>query len=187
MDRLRPNKWLIVSYATAPPSDHRDLKIDLGKLYRDSRMPCRKHNMSDAELKGWLETQYDVNENGCWVWRHSKRQGYGLVGWQGSIQGVHRVYWLVSGRTIPEGLDMLHGHGCSKACYNPAHLHPGDHRENMLDRHRDGTMTFAKLTKEQVLEIRARTDKNQTELAEEYGVSQQQISDIKAGKNWSWL
>lgn len=186
MDRLRPNKWLIVSYATAPPSDHRDLKIDSGKLYRGSRMPKRKQNMTDTELKEWLETQYDLNDNGCWVWRHSTSGGYGHVKWKGTYHYVHRVYWLLSGRTIPEGLGLLHGHGCSKACYNPAHLHPGDQSENTLDKHRDGTMP-CKLTKEQVLEIRARTDKSKRGLAKEYGVSYRQIWAIKTGKSWGWL
>jgi hypothetical protein len=143
--------------------------------------------MTDAEMKEWLETQYDVNENGCWVWRHSKSGGYGNVMWKGSCQRVSRTYWLVSGRTIPEGLGLLHGQSCSKACYNPEHLHPGDQRENMLDTHRDGTMKAAKLTPKQVLEIRARTDKNQRELAAEYGISFQTISEIVTRKIWSWL
>ena len=97
---------------------------------------------------------------------------------------VHRLYWLLSGRTIPEGLGLLHGQGCSKACFNPEHLHPGDQSENALDQHRDETMTQAKLTPEQVLEIRERTDKNQYELAQEYSVARQHISAIINRHKW---
>lgn len=151
-------------------------------------MTYRKRNMTDAEMKEWLETQYDANENGCWVWRGMKEwAGYGSIKYHGKFKKVHRLYWLLLGRTIPEGLDILHGHGCSKACYNPEHLHTGTHSENMLDRHRDGTMTSAILTPEQVLEIRARTDKNQKDLAEEYDVSRATICLIMSGKNWGWL
>ena len=149
-------------------------------------MPHRKQNMTDAEMKGWLETRYDVNENGCWVWSGGKSGGYGIIRHCGNVKGVHHLYWLLSGRTIPEGLVLLHGHNCSKACYNPEHLHPGGHRENALDKHRDGTM-YCKLTPEQVVEIRARTDKNQTELAKEYGVTPHQVSKIISRKGWSWL
>jgi hypothetical protein len=145
--------------------------------------------MTDAEMKEWMETMYDVNENGCWVWKNSISSGYGQIYYKQTmkIEKVHRLYWLISGRTIPEGLGLLHGYGCSKACYNPEHLHPGDHSENNLDKHRDGTMTIAKLTYEQVLEIRARSDKNQRELAKEYGISFNQVSAIISRKSWSWL
>ncbi len=145
----------------------------------------RKRNMTDVELKQWMETQYDVNENGCWVWKRTKSSfGHGNIHYGKEMAKVHRVYWLLSGRTIPEGLGLLHGKGCSKACFNPDHLHPGDQSENALDQHRDGTMTQARLTPEQVLEIRARNDKNQYELAEEYGVAQQHISAIINRQKW---
>jgi hypothetical protein len=150
-------------------------------------MPNRKRGMTDVELKGWLETQYDVNENGCWVWRGGKTDEYGSIGYKGRSPRVHRLYWLLSGRTIPEGLGLLHGKDCSKACYNPEHLHPGNQSENALDCHRDNTMTHAKLTSEQILEIRARTDKTIVQLAEEYNVSFQHISAIITRKRWSWI
>ena len=147
----------------------------------------RPYNMTDAEMKEWLETQYDVNENGCWVWRRGKSGGYAFTGYKGGVLLVHRLYWLLSGRTIPEGLGLLHGKDCSKACYNPGHLHPGNQTENGLDRHRDGTMAHAKLTPEQVLEIRSRTDKSYRGLAAEYGVNTGTISNIITRKRWSWI
>ena len=147
----------------------------------------RKPNMTDTEMKEWLETQYDLDENGCWIWKSYKVGGYGRVMWNGKLHLVHRLYWLLSGKTIPEGTEICHGHGCSKACYNPEHLRTDTHKHNMLDTHRDGTMIHAKLTCEQVLEIRSQTDTLQKELAIEYGVSREQISNIQTGKKWAWL
>jgi hypothetical protein len=172
-------------------------KIDgAALLFRGIKMR-RKYNMTDAEMKAWLETQYDLNENGCWVWKGGMHTyGYGQVKWQGTTNQVYRLYWLLSGRTIPEGLEMCHGHNCSRACYNPEHLKPGTHAENMGDKVRDGTNITpkgekhgrAKLTENQVLVIRANVEnKTQRELAKEYGVDQALISAIINRKRWAHL
>jgi hypothetical protein len=150
--------------------------------------------MTDAEMKEWLETQYDVNEKACWVWKGYKSRGYGYVRWKGTWKLVHRVYWLLSGRNIPESFEMCHGHGCSKACFNPEHLKPGTPSENQADRIRDGTdgrgekCPTAKLTNEQVLAIRKNlTNKTGRELAKEFGVSDNTISSIMLKKTWKYI
>lgn len=150
-------------------------------------MSHRKYNMTDEELKRWLETQYDLNANGCWVWKGFKPTGYGQTYFKGRMIFIHRLYWILSGHDIPEGLKIRHGLGCSKACYNPEHLTPGTLSENSLDRHRDGTMNFAKLTANQVLEIRTITNKTHSELAKEYGVNRTTISAIIHRKTWKHI
>ena len=151
-------------------------------------MPNRPRHITDAEMKAWLETQYDLNENGCWIWKGVKNPNeYKLVWWNGKMVKVHRLYWVLSGREIPDKFEMRHGFKCSRACYNPEHLTPGTSSENHLDKHRDGTMRQAKLTPQQVLEIRARTNKNNAELAKEYGVTPEAISAIILRKVWNWL
>ena len=151
-------------------------------------MEYRKRGMTDAELKEWMESQYITNDNGCWIWgHHIHSQGYGLIQYKQKNMKVHRLYWLLSGREIPDNLHILHGKDCSKACYNPDHLSVGNPIQNALDRHRDGTMRQAKLTKEQVLEIRSKVDKSHTELAKEYGMSRQQIDRIINGTRWTWI
>tara|TARA_R110000868_G_scaffold8934_1_gene45335 strand:- start:268 stop:720 length:453 start_codon:yes stop_codon:yes gene_type:complete len=149
--------------------------------------------MTDAEMVAWLETQYDLNENGCWVWKRIKTSdGYGKVKWKGTMKIVHRVYWLLSGRTISEGLEMCHGPCHNRACFNPEHLRPGTRTENEADRVRDGTdargekNVNAKLTAKQVLAIRA-SEKSQKELAEEYGVHNATISRIILRKDWKHI
>jgi hypothetical protein len=149
--------------------------------------------MAPSEMKEWMESHYDLNDNGCWVWKGNKLKGYGRVCWEGTMQSVHRFYWLLSGRTIPEGLHILHGHNCSKACFNPDHLKPGTQTENMADKVRDGTWqggekhSRAKLTETQVLAIRASENKFHRELAVEYGVTKTTITNIINRKIWKHL
>ena len=134
----------------------------------------------------WLQDQYIINEKGCWVWIHSTDTGgYGRVGWHEKLMLVHRLYWLLSGRTIPAGLGMCHGIGCSKACYNPEHLRPDTRSANRLDQHADGTMP-AKLTADQVRAIRL-DKRTQQAIGDAYKVSRETIKDIKSGRSWTWL
>ena len=68
----------------------------------------------------------------CWTWLwHKDRSGYGTVFWKGRGQSVHRVmYELVNG-PVPLGLEL--DHLCrNRACFNPQHLEPVTHRENMV-------------------------------------------------------
>jgi hypothetical protein len=150
-------------------------------------MPQRPINMSETEMLSWLQTQYDENENGCWIWRNSTwATGYGKVRWGDKTTRVHRLYWLLSGRTISDGLELCHGPGCSKACYNPEHLVADLHSKNMLDRHRDGTMRNAKLTEAQINPIRNDIRAHRV-IAEQYGVSEEAIRNIKHKKRWAWV
>jgi hypothetical protein len=148
----------------------------------------RPKNLTDTELKAWLETQYDLNENGCWVWKQAKNPiGYGIVSWKRKTMLIHRLYWLLFGRTIPDGLELCHGQGCSKACYNPNHLRTDTRETNMIDKHRDGTMKCS-LTPEQVLEIRSKPlGMKHEDISKEYGVCRETISMIRRGATWKWL
>ena len=129
----------------------------------------------------------------CWLWTGCKNShGYGQIKVSGQMQHAHRVSWILSGNTIPEGHVIRHK--CrSKNCVNPEHLETGTHAENMADMIRDGTSLRGvknpkvKLTEEQVRQIRARAGETQRLLAEEYGVKPHTISQIINRTTWSWL
>ena len=151
----------------------------------------RKNNMTDSEMKEWLETQYELVDD-CWVWKGFKNQyGYGLIKRKEITYRVHRLFWLLSGRTIPEGLEMCHGPCHNRACFNPDHLTPGS-AENCADKVRDGTWQggekcyLAKLTEEKVKAIRNST-KTQKALAKEYGVAESTISHIITRRTWTHI
>ena len=149
-------------------------------------MPYRPRKMTDTQMLAWLETQYDLNENGCWVWRGpTDKFGHGRVKWKNRPSLVHRQYWLLSGREIPEGLHICHAVGCAKACYNPNHLRADTGSANMLDRHADGTVV-CKLTPDDVRAIRADTRPLQV-IGQEYDVHLSTVSKIKSRQAWSWV
>ena len=124
----------------------------------------------------------------CWLWTGCCDKGYGQFWFEDKRWRVHRVMYLHCYGELPkQPLEVCHK--CkSKNCCNPDHLEAGTKSKNMgIDRHRDGTMTNAKLTAAQVLEIRQRTDKSQRELALEYGVSETTISEIIHRNSWTHI
>ena len=84
-------------------------------------------------------------DDGCWLFTGARVNGYGHVrGEDGRLAMAHRVVFLASGRTIPDGLDLDHrchsedkeckgGPTCvHRACVNPDHLEPVTRQENVL-------------------------------------------------------
>lgn len=69
---------------------------------------------------------------GCHVWMGSSvKGGYGTFSVNGKMRMAHRVAWELSGRTIPDGLDLEHK--CRvRCCVNPDHLEPVTRLENIM-------------------------------------------------------
>ena len=133
---------------------------------------------------------------GCWLWTACVRQsdGYGTLGIKGKTKAAHRVSWEIHNGPIPEGLCVLHR--CDvPTCVNPDHLFLGTKADNTADMIAKGrakgytpgeTHHNSKLTRSEVLEIRSgRGVFEKYELAEMYGVSCNNISQIQTRKRWA--
>jgi hypothetical protein len=104
---------------------------------------------------------------------------------------VHRVAWELANGPIPDEQQVLHR--CdNRKCVNPEHLFLGTLDDNMADmtakrRQAHGPKCFhAKLTVEQVHEIRRSTDRQQL-IADRYGITNSTVSVIKSGQTWRYV
>ena len=145
--------------------------------------------MRNQPVKERFERKFRVTP-GCWIWMDAKRGGYGRFRVGDSKVTASRYSYELYVGPIPEGMDILHR--CDNpSCVNPDHLLPGTHDENMLDmvekgrnsKNRGESNSKAKLTAEQVLEIRADT-RSQGVIAKQYGVGQALIWKIKHRTLW---
>lgn len=137
----------------------------------------------------------------CWLWQGDTvrdRSGYGRFHIAGKSWRAHRYAWTVTNGEIPDGLIVCHKCDTPK-CVNPSHLFLGTDADNMNDRDSKFRMMHgvqtntAKLTDNQVIEIRSRYDASnkkyglKSSLGREYGVSDAMIGLIVRRKNWRHL
>jgi hypothetical protein len=138
-----------------------------------------------------MEKVETVPEAGCWLWAGSYfDNGYGQAHYSDRPLGAHRLSWIFHNGEIPEGMQVLH-HCDVRSCVNPAHLFLGTHGDNMRDMVKKGRQyvghnaATAKLTAENVREIRNSPGRAQSFWAKRFGVDQSTISDVVTGKSWS--
>ncbi len=118
-------------------------------------------------------------ETPCWIWRGAvNNKGYGKVVIAGKRQYAHRAMYEQEVEAIPEGLTI--DHLCrQRNCVNPAHLEPTTMAAN-LQRGKG-----AKLTSEQVLEIRREPSTTTTRvLAARYEISESHMSRVRRRLRW---
>lgn len=164
---------------------------------KDNRRRVLKENFSEAHF--WSRVQKPV---GCWLYDGAREiNGYGYLKnpfREPKYITAHRLAWILKNGPIPEGMSVLHK--CDiRGCINPDHLFLGSHEDNMADKvrkgrhHRGELSTKAKLTLEQVREIRrdyklySKRRSNAKELAAKYGISGNTITCIIAGRSWAGL
>ena len=132
----------------------------------------------------------------CWIWIGSLQpNGYGQFWFKGRGWLAHRLMYLQCYGEIPEGYQIAHTpiicH--NPACVNPDHLEAVSREVNMSHKVLDGTdqrgekHIRAKLTNEQILEIRKRSNETYTSLAKEFSVSSKHIGDIIHRKRWAHI
>lgn len=109
---------------------------------------------------------------------------------------VHRLVMLAFVGECPEGLEVAHLNGVrdDNRLENLAYVTPKENRSHKVMHGtnigpRGEKHAKAKLTEDGVRQVRHRLANGETQpaIAQDYGVSQQAISDIKTGKLWGWL
>ena len=128
----------------------------------------------------------------CLEWtRYINPAGYGTTRAWGTKWRTHRLALELEGVDTTGHLVL---HSCDNpACCNPEHLRLGTPQDNMDDKvnrnrqSRGGTNGFGKLTEQQVLEIRAIRGMTRKEIAERYGVTEMNITNIINRKTWKHI
>lgn len=89
-------------------------KINPGKF-----SPKRRVSLVDLTR---LLAKIEETESGCWEWTgYRDANGYGKCSIDGEKHGVHRVFYTIFKRSIPEEHEI--DHRCkNRSCCNPAHI-----------------------------------------------------------------
>lgn len=136
--------------------------------------------------------------SGCIEWTGGRSHGYGVVRFRGASRRAHQVAWELERGSIPKGRGY-HGtcvlHSCdNRMCVNVEHLHLGTNADNTRERDERGRRigprgsraNFAKLTAQQVVEIRAiGNTQSFCATARMYGVGSMQVGRIIRGESWN--
>lgn len=135
----------------------------------------------------------DASEHSCWEWQSTiSHRGYGKFWLNGRTDLAHRASYKMHRGPIASGLMVRHV--CDNPpCVNPNHLILGSALDNARDaierdRYRRGSSAGrAKLTEQQVVDIRAARALGETQvaLAEAFGVSRSAIQFALSGRNWA--
>ncbi|HHT8992790.1 TPA: HNH endonuclease [Burkholderia cenocepacia] len=126
--------------------------------------------------------------------RRRDRDGYGTLWFEGRTVLEHRLVYAASKGTSLEAIrGLVVRHTCdTPACVNPNHLVIGTHADNQRDkvergRQAKGSTQWASKTDEQVvaqIKILIRDGKRVVDISRQFDVSQQMVTNIKAGRTW---
>lgn len=141
------------------------------------------------------KTSYDGKR--CWEWTAGcTSTGYGQFLIEKKKYKPHRISYFLYFGELPDDLGVLH-HCDNPVCVRPDHLFLGTPKENMNDKVSKGRQSHgenhyaSKLSDKQIDEIRRRykfrdkTGNSGRDLAREFGVVFQTISDIVRRKSHS--
>ena len=175
-------------------------EVTINILDRGSSRPYTTYMSHKNTPENFWSKVRKPNPTDCWEWQGSLTSGgYGNLMWHGRVVQAHRVAYFLT----YDGIELETGfrdgaaktgkqfvlHRCdNRKCCNPDHLFLGSMRDNQLDAYQKkrreqpkSKHANAKLTPEQIKEIRSRYDAGgigQIPLSKEFGVSQRAISLI---------
>lgn len=154
----------------------------------------RKRHSPNGSTHAFAEEVIASSTDECILWPYAiaKAGGYGVMTHPETGRQVKAHRYICEAVHGPaEGRLAVHGPCHQPACVNPRHLSWGTPAQNADDRRRDGTHLEgsahprARLTDDEVEAIRseyARGGVLQRELAERYGCTQQQVSNLVHGR-----
>lgn len=135
----------------------------------------------------------------CWMWTAAKdRDGYGVFHFERHQQRANRMAWMLFIAPLSDRLQVLHTCDVS-GCVRPSHLFLGTNLDNVADRQvkkrspegeshparvRPERLRFkCKISESTVAEVRRRyiAGENQQQIADRFGISNQQVSNIVRG------
>jgi hypothetical protein len=161
----------------------------LAAMWRDpeflERERSRRRTAALKKLPSRFWRLVERSTDGCWHWKGSiDKKGYGRVMFPGKSERAHRVSWYLTHGAFPDSGVVLRHRCDTPGCVNPDHLEPGSDLANAHDRVLRNRTTQAKLTIEQVQEIRLLNGATTAELADRFGVGPGTIQGIRSGKRW---
>ena len=151
----------------------------------------------------WSKVDVAENDIACWEWRGRRDEdGYGGFKAEGRNLRAHRLAVEFFNGPIGDSSSVV-CHKCDNPpCCNPRHLFVGSIADNWRDskvkgrreyaehKRRGGNSNWARLTEDQVIEIRrlhASGNITQEELAARFGVTRPNIHHVVTRKTWSHL
>ena len=157
--------------------------------------------LSDSDLERFWAKVDVRSDNECWPWIAAlEGHGYGAFMMPGnSVFRAHRLAAHLMLGPIPVGMHVCHK--CDNPpCCNPSHLFFGTRFDNFQDCSKKGRTCLqryphlargasnnaAKLTVEQVMQIRMKTE-SITKTASRFSISVTHVKSIRSGKSWSHL
>lgn len=148
--------------------------------------------MSNVITDVWKRVDRRTDEE-CWEWQGARNsKGYGQMRVSMRQHASHRLAYQAATGTDPADLHVLHR--CDNPpCCNPAHLFLGTAGDNVRDcaakgRNCSGSRhPRSKLNEAAVADIRWLSSNGAmgTELAAQFGVTPQMVSNIINRKNWA--
>lgn len=148
--------------------------------------------MPRMKTQPFIEDALVSNTDGCILWPHALRNGYGCFRRDGHTYYVHSTICERVHGPRPPGHEAAHTCGVH-ACVNPRHIRWATPTENQADRVAHGTTNrgercgASKLTEADVRVIRRSKGRLHRELAVEYGVVRQTIDRVIARITWAHL
>lgn len=148
-------------------------------------------------MKYYRDVVLTYDGTACLIWPHSTHNGYGqLMQPDGQPRVVSRLL-CEDEHGPPPTPEHEAAHSCGNGrggCVTRRHVSWKTPLGNAADQVAHGKTTRgeravnSKLTEADVHNIRSLTGHvSQRELAEQYGINQQHVSEIQTGKKWGWL